>query len=130
MGLTDRYGAHRRAIEALYEGRCTVQQYKTAPGTIAGTEGGAWEPVPDMVDLPCYLEQERLTAAGDGDIATTAQAVTLILAPEVAVSTGARIVVTQHGVTSTYEQAGKAAVCGTHQEIPLEVSDRGKHGRR
>lgn len=126
MGLID-YETYRSQIERLYEGRCSILHYVQNKDPVSKITSGAWETIAE--DIPCYLEVENAPIAS-GDIAGVQQTNTLILAPDVVVSDGSRVVVTQHGVTATYTSTGKPIVLGSHQEIALEVNEFARDGKR
>ena len=112
--------AARRAQEAMYEGRCTIAEYRTVRDerTKLSEEKEAivWE------NEPCRLSFETLKAAGSaGPAAAITQTVKLFLAPEIEVKPGSRITVKQNQVSTDYKSSGVPAVYPTHQEILLEL---------
>ncbi len=115
--------AARRAQEATYEGFCTIVEYRTVRD-----EKTKLSEEKEMVveeSLPCKLSFEKLNAASQTETATAVfQGVKLFLAPEVRVSSGSKLVVTQNGVTEEYCASGKPAIYPTHQEIILELFER------
>lgn len=115
--------AARRAQEATYEGFCTIVEYRTERN-----EKTKLSEEKEMVveeSLPCKLSFEKLNTASQTETATAVfQGVKLFLAPEVRVSSGSKLVVTQNGVTEEYCASGKPAIYPTHQEIILELFER------
>lgn len=57
-------------------------------------------------------------------VAKTSQIIKLFMSPEIEIKPGAKITVTQAGVTETYECSGTPAVYETHQEIILKLAER------
>lgn len=111
--------AHRAIIEQTYIGKCSVierQKVKKENG-VTGFEG-----VTVLEDVPCFLNYETVLAAEAADPASGInQGITLLLAPEVTIPVGSKIVVTQNGVTQEYTRSGVSAVYVSHQEIILEL---------
>lgn len=112
--------AARKALESTYEGRCDVFLYQDVRDGKTGIT--SQEEVLLMKEEPCRLSFEKSGAAVRTETAAAvAQGVKLFLAPEIRIAGGAKIVVTQNGITESYALSGKPAVYATHQEIPLEL---------
>lgn len=115
--------AARRALECAYVGECSIYQYRGARDPDTGITRE--EEVCVAEGLPCRLSFERLSAAAQTETAAeTAQGLKLFLAPDVRVSAGSKVVVTQNGATGEYSASGEPAVYPTHQEVVLELSRR------
>ena len=111
--------AARRAQEATYEGLCTIYEYRDV--TDDKTKLSSEEEVAVIEDQPCKLSFEKLNSVVQTETAAVqAQGVKLFLAPEIAVGSNSKIVVTQNGITNEYSASGIPAVYSTHQEITLE----------
>ena len=111
--------AARRAQEATYEGLCTIYEYRDV--TDEKTKLSSEEEVAVIEDQPCKLSFEKLNSVVQTETAAVqAQGVKLFLAPEIAVGSNSKIVVTQNGITNEYSASGMPAVYSTHQEITLE----------
>ena len=111
--------AARRAQEATYEGICTIYEYRDV--TDEKTKLSSEEEVAVIEDQPCKLSFEKLNSVVQTETAAVqAQGVKLFLAPEIAVGSNSKIVVTQNGITNEYSASGVPAVYSTHQEITLE----------
>lgn len=111
--------AARRAQEATYEGLCTIYEYRDV--TDEKTKLSSEEEVAMIEDQPCKLSFEKLNSVVQTETAAVqAQGVKLFLAPEIAVGSNSKIVVTQNGITNEYSASGIPAVYSTHQEITLE----------
>lgn len=78
-----------------------------------------------LEDEPCRLSYSNVSAVDQTETAAkTAQVTKLFLSPDVQIRPGARITVTQAGITRAYECSGVPAVYSTHQEIVLKLSER------
>lgn len=111
--------AARRAQEATYEGLCTIYEYRDV--TDEKTKLSSEEEVAVIEDQPCKLSFEKLNSVVQTETAAVqAQGVKLFLAPEIAIGSNSKIVVTQNGITNEYSASGIPAVYSTHQEITLE----------
>lgn len=78
-----------------------------------------------LEDEPCRLSYSSVSAVDQTESAAkTAQVTKLFLSPDVQIKPGAKITVTQAGVTQNYKCGGVAAVYSTHQEIVLQLSER------
>ena len=111
--------AARKALEATYEGLCTVYEYRDV--TDEKTKLSSEEEVAVIEDQPCKLSFEKLNSVVQTETAAVqAQGVKLFLAPEIAISSNSKIVVTQNGVTNEYSASSIPAIYSTHQEITLE----------
>lgn len=114
------YKRHRRAIEKLYEGSCTVMAY-----------GEYLDPVTKITkvgeytlfeDKPCRLSYGSLsTSTSTEGPANVVQVTKLFIAPELEIPPGSKIIVTQNGRTTEFSNSGVPAVYPTHQEIMLEL---------
>lgn len=110
----------RRAIERLYVGRCDIVEWKGVPDPITKITKNYEVTVRE--GLPCRLSHERLSATGEAaPAAIVTQGVKVLMAPEIQVKPGSKLVITQNGVTGEYVQSGQPAVYASHQEILLEL---------
>lgn len=110
----------RAAAQSLYEGVCSVVEYRDYTDETTKITRKAETTV--LENQPCRLSFESKTAAVQSDTATgAAQGTKLFLAPETEIKAGSKIIVTQNGVTGEYAMSGKPAVYATHQEIMLEL---------
>lgn len=110
----------RKAIESLYDGKCTITEHQKVK--LANKSTG-FEDVVVLEDEACRLSYRTMTSTSQTDTAasTVVQVTKLFLAPEIGVKPGSKLTVTQNGVTTEYQNSGKAAVYSTHQEIILEL---------
>lgn len=109
----------RRVQEATYEGLCAIFEYREV--TNEKTKLSSEEEIAVIENQPCKLSFEKLNSVVQTETAAVqAQGVKLFLAPEIAVGSNSKIVVTQNGITNEYSASGIPAVYSTHQEITLE----------
>lgn len=109
----------RKAKEIMYIGLCTIVEYhkvKQANQSTGFTEVAVFE------DIPCKLSFKSAPSVLESDKASAlTQSISLILAPEIEINPGSKIIVTQNGVTKAYKNSGVPAVYTTHQEIMLDI---------
>lgn len=111
---------HREALEAVYDGVCTV--YEKQPVFDPVTKVTAVREVEVLAEEPCHLSFSNAgPSSGSENAAEVSQVIKLFLAPEKEIRPGSRIMVTQQGRTENYSRSGKAAVYAGHQEITLEL---------
>ncbi len=113
----------RKAQEETYDGKCTVTEKMKIkdPKTKITVE----KDMTVLEDEPCRLSYSNVSAVDQTETAAkTAQVTKLFLSPDVQIRPGARITVTQAGITRAYECSGVPAVYSTHQEIVLKLSER------
>lgn len=127
MGLIN-YAGYQKHIERLYEGTCSIYSHKAVKDAKTGLTSTEW--VMTAQDVPCHLQYVSASPASNGDVSTAIMQPRLFCAPDVVISEGDRVEVRQYGVTSSFAHTGKAAVYGSHQEIPLEVTEYAQIGRR
>lgn len=111
--------AHRKAVESLYDGNCTITEYREyqKPNMAAGHHE-----VQVLTGQPCRLSFGTAPEAEQTDTgAALQQTAKLFISPEVEIKPGSKITVVQNGVTEDYCRSGLPAVYATHQEITLEL---------
>lgn len=139
----------KQQLFCIYYIRCfnATKAYQKAYGcnyTTAMSEGSKHLRNPKIKEEIFRLKQERLNREflSESDIfqkymdiafaditdyvelAKTSQIIKLFMSPEIEIKPGAKITVTQAGVTETYECSGTPAVYETHQEIILKLAGR------
>ena len=113
----------RQAIESTYKGLCTIEEYREVTNPI--TEETRTEKVVVVKGQPCKLSKKTIGPAEGTDVANNIQyAPVLFINPNIEVRPGSAIMVIQHGVTRQFTRSGEPFVYETHQEIPLQRSDR------
>jgi hypothetical protein len=114
------YSKARKAVESLYEGKCTIYiQEKTKD---PDTKETVFAETAVITDAPCRLSFASFPATDVIDHAPAlGQATKLFISPGAIIPPGSKIAVTQNGVTTAYSQSGESARYVTHQEISLEL---------
>lgn len=114
---------HRKAVESLYSGICTVYEHRKVKN--AKTKLTGFEDVLVLENQPCRLSFEKINVAVPGESSTAiSQAIKLFLSPDIVIKPNSKITVTQNGVTANYTSSGVPAVYQSHQEIILELEER------
>ena len=109
----------RRAKELMYIGLCTVIEYRKVKKENKST---GFEEVTVLENIPCKLSFKNISSSIETDKASVInQSISLILAPEVKINPGSKIIVTQNKIITIYKNSGESAVYSTHQEIILEL---------
>lgn len=107
-------------LKKLWIGKCTIYEYvdTTDPNTFQSVQ----TPVAVLTDEPCRISyhKEQATNIQNG-APVISQSITLFIRPDITVSPGSMLEITQHGVTERYKGSGKPAIYTNHQEIILEL---------
>ncbi len=110
----------RKAVESLYDGKCTVTEHQKITKENKST---GFVDVVTLEDQPCRLSYR--TIANTNQLGNAASAViqvtVLFISPDIEIKPGSKITVTQNNVTTNYQQSGKPAIYDTHQEIMLDL---------
>jgi len=110
----------RKAIESLYDGKCTITEHQKIKKENKST---GFQDVVVLVDQPCRLSFKTINSTNQTDTAASAivQITKVFLAPEIQVKPGSKLTITQNNVTTEYKSSGEPAFYSTHQEIVLEL---------
>lgn len=110
----------RKAIESLYDGKCTITEHQKIKKENKST---GFQDVVVLEDVPCRLSFKTINSTNQTDTAASAvvQITKVFLAPEIQVKPGSKLTITQNDVTTEYTNSGKPAFYSTHQEIILEL---------
>lgn len=113
----------RLPIESLYDGTCTITETAEVLNDDHTTSQS------DEVtysDIPCRMSVSTISSTNDSDTggATTSKIIKLFLSPDVTIHSGAKVDVTQSGLSGTYRCASEPAMYASHQEIVLTLEDR------
>ena len=107
-------------LALLWSGRCTIWEYEdvTDPVTFQTSQ----REVIVVEDEPCRISfnSEAVTNPATG-VAEMSQFTSLFIRPDLEISPGSIIEVTQNGRTTKYKRSGKPAVYSNHQEIRLTL---------
>lgn len=110
--------AARKAIESQYDGKCNIIEHKEKLKENSNITHFVEEVV--KADQPCKISFEEVYVNTETDTDTKViTKIKLFIAPEINISPGSKIIVTQKGRTTEYKNSGEPAVYDTHQEIML-----------
>lgn len=113
----------RPHIERMYRGTLTIHEWTlvTDPETHISSEVETIT----VVDQPCMLSNTSTapTTSADG-IPSVTKVTKIFVAPDVVIKEGSKLVVTQDGVTNTYERSGIPSVYPTHQEVSVNLVEK------
>lgn len=114
----------KKALSTLYDGQATIWTY----GDDEPDENGivAIHAPVSSGPYPCRVSYKSIVPAEQSDgLSVFEQSITLFMSPDVAITAGADVDVTQRGQTLHFTAAGVPAVYDSHQEVTLRV--RGKY---
>ena len=112
--------AARKAQEQLYDGICTVTEYRKVKDEKTKLSG--MSDVVVLEEQPCRISFSKVSQAIQSESTENiTQSIKLFISPDVTIQPGSKITVTQNGVTTVYRSSGVPAVYATHQEIMLEL---------
>lgn len=111
---------HRRMVEEMYEGICSIYEKINVTDPVTKITGQEVQAVYE--NTACRLSYTKIQSSyKQAEGTKQEQQVKLFLAPEITVRPSSKIVVTQNGITETYKMSSLAAVYTSHQEIVLEA---------
>lgn len=111
---------NRKAIELLYSDKCTILAYQLDKNEI--NKRTTQKEVPVILDQPCRLTYKNIISSSvEDNVTSIKQVVKLIIAPEITIDPGAKIIVTHKGTNTEYARSGVPAVYTNHQEVVLEL---------
>ena len=110
----------RKAIESLYDGTCTITEYKKVQ---KANKSMAFKEVVVLEEQPCRLSFQTVNSTNQTETGASvlSQSVKVFLAPEIQVKPGSKLTITQNQVVTDYQSSGEPAHYSTHQEIVLEL---------
>ena len=110
----------RKAVESLYDAKCTVIEYKNVTNEV--TKQTKKQEVSEIIDQPCKLSFSSLKNSSQTDAGNEVkQVIKVFIAPELEINPGSKLVITNKGRTTDFKNSGKPAIFNTHQEIVLEL---------
>lgn len=112
---------YRRAIEKLYEDKCTISRY----GPVTQPNGSTKNELHAIYnDVPCRISQKSLGSNGQTESTNNiAYDIKLFISPDIEIKQGDTVNV----VRGTHERlytAGEPFLYQTHQEISLQRKDK------
>lgn len=109
----------RAIIEKLYDGRCTISEYRKYTKPNGAT---AFSEVTVLSNQPCRLSHNsEPTVMQTSGGAAVAEEIKLFIAPEIEIKPGSKITITQYDTMAEYQCSGVPAVYPTHQEVLLQI---------
>lgn len=109
----------RKAVESLYDGRCTITEYQKIKKENKST---GFTEVVVLEDVPCRMSFKSVNPTIQTETTgSITQGITVYLSPDILVKPGSKLTITQNGVTTEYKNSGQSAVYSTHQEVSLEL---------
>ena len=107
-------------LSILWKGRCTIWEYEDV--TDSDTHQTSQKPTIVVEDEPCRISfsSEAVTNPANG-VAEMTQFTVLFIRPDLDISAGSIVEVTQNGKTTKYKRSGKPSVYSNHQEIRLTL---------
>ena len=123
MNISSAFVKARKAIESLYDGKCTITETQEVENKDHTTSK---EDVDVYTDIPCRLSVNTISAASDSDngAASVSKVIKLFISPDVVITSGAKVTVTQCSLSGVYRSASEPAMYHSHQEVILELQDR------
>ena len=117
------YMAARKAMESTYMGNVTVTERRKVRNE--QTKLTTVEEVVVLENVPCRLSFESVAPVQQTETAAAvSQTVKLLVSPDVVITPGSKLTVTQNEITTDYTRSGIAAVYPSHQEIMLDLFER------
>ena len=109
---------NRKVIESLYIAKCNIYGFGNVEDEFGRTESK------EMLlheEIPCRVSFKNISTANQTEaFASTFQEIKLFINPEIVISEGSKIEVTQNNRTTMYKSSGTSAVYSNHQEIILK----------
>ena len=107
----------KKHMAFLYDGVCDIYDYEKQQGAINNTVK-----VLKQQSVPCRLSYSNSPQSEQSQsVSKISQTIKLFLPPEIEITEGCVVVVTQEGETNSFCCAGKALKYGSHKEIVLEL---------
>lgn len=111
--------AERAALEATYEGLCTVTEFQQIKDP--ETKATKQKEVVMLQDQSCALSQSTLATAQTTDANNRIDYdAKLFISPDATIRAGSRVRVLQDGMDWSFESAGEPFRYPTHQEVKLK----------
>lgn len=118
----------KAVISRFYTGICEVEVKESI--TDPQTNKTRPEKKTLYSELPCRLSHDSKNKIEAYPRNTVGQEITLFLNNDVEIPAGAKITITQDGVTNIYGAASEPNVFETHQEIALTLWEDWSHGHQ
>ena len=109
----------RKHIEKLYIDTCSVFEYQKVKDE--NTHISSMQEVMVYENIPCKVSYQTIKQSGEGVSSALLLSCKIILAPDIDIKPGSKILVTRNGETTAYKNSGEPARHINHQEIMLEL---------
>lgn len=118
--MVDAWKQARKAIESRYEGLCDILEKRKVKDEV--TKATVLRDTAVLSNQPCRLSYSGSGTANQTDtVSNIEQTIKLFIAPEIKITPGSKLRITQNGITTDYISSGVPAVYETHQEVSLEL---------
>ena len=113
----------RPNIERMYRGFLTVYEWSSVTDPITHVTSEVETAI--VVDQPCLLSNTSTapTTSSEG-VPSVSKTTKIFVAHDIHIKEGSKLVVTQDGVTNTYERSGVPAMYPTHQEVTVNLLEK------
>lgn len=122
---------HRKAIEKLYEDKCTISRYGPVKQPNGSTKNGLYAV---YIDMPCRISQKALGSNGQTESSNNISYETkLFISPDLEIFQGDALKVTRGRITASGWEAlgpekeytaGEPFPYQTHQEVSIQRKDK------
>ena len=118
--MVDAWKQARKAIESRYKGLCDILEKRKVKDEF--TKATILKDIAVLSNKPCRLSYSSSGTANQTDtVSNIEQTIKLFIAPEIKITPGSKLRITQNGITTDYISSGVPAVYETHQEVSLEL---------
>lgn len=113
----------RANIERMYRGTLTIHEWEVVTDPI--THISSEVEIITVENQPCMLSNTSTapTTSAEG-VPSVSKITKIFVAPDIPIKEGSKLVVTQDGVTNTYERSGIPSVYPTHQEVTVNIMEK------
>lgn len=113
----------RPNIERMYRGKLTIHEWALVTDPITHISSEVERIT--VADQPCLLSNTSTapTTSSEG-VPSVVKVTKIFVAPDIIIKEGSKLVVTQDGVTNTYERSGIPSVYPTHQEVSVNLMEK------
>lgn len=118
--MVDAWKQARKAVENRYRGLCDILEKRKVKDEV--TKATVLRDTAVLSNQPCRLSYSGSGTANQTDtVSNIEQTIKLFIAPEIKITPGSKLRITQNGITTDYISSGVPAVYETHQEVSLEL---------
>lgn len=118
--MVDAWKQARKAVESRYKGLCDILEKRKVKDEV--TKATILRDTVVLGNQPCKLSYSSSGTANQTDtVSSIEQTIKLFIAPEIKITPGSKLRITQNGITTDYISSGVPDVYETHQEVSLEL---------